>query len=209
MIDVELYGGRRGLLGHVRARTLYALGAYRYVREIGWAAVGRVAFVCKGNICRSPYACARARSLGVEAVSFGLDAADGVPADATASKNALLRGMDLSAHRSARMDPSRLTDGDLVIVFEPQQITEIRRRIGDRARAALLGIWSRPIRPHIQDPYGMSDRYFQQCFSMIDANLAALVEHMARAGAAAIAGRPVEIPSDGAVQRKPCDGALG
>lgn len=208
MVDLELYGGGRGFLEHVRARTLHALGAYRSAREIEWNAVARLAFVCKGNICRSPYACARARSLHVEAVSFGLDALDGAPADATALQNALLRGMDLSAHRSTRMDLSRLTDRDLVIAFEPQHITEIVRRIGDRRPAVLLGIWSRPARPHIQDPYGMSGRYFQQCFSVIDANVAALVEHMARARAAALRIGPT-LQSDGAAQRKRCDGTPG
>lgn len=208
MVDMELYGGRRGFFEHVRARTLYALGSYRSVLEIEWATVGRLAFVCKGNICRSPYACARAQALGVRAVSFGLDAAGGAPADAAALQNALLRGVDLSAHRSTRMTPSRLAAHDLVIVFEPRQITEVQRRIRDRTPTGLLGVWSRPVRPHIQDPYGMSGRYFQQCFSVIDANIAALVEYMARAGAPAITGRPLDIPSDSAAQRSPCDGAL-
>lgn len=194
MIDVELYGGRRGFLEHVRARTLYALGAYRSVREIEWATVRRLAFVCKGNICRSPYACARARSLGVQAASFGLDAADSVPADPAALRNALLRGIDLSVHRSARIQSGRLADGDLVIVFEPQQITEVRRQIGDGTPAQLLGIWSSPVRPHIQDPYGMRDRYFQHCFSVIDANIAALAELMVRGGAPATTQRATEIP---------------
>jgi protein-tyrosine phosphatase len=209
MVDVELYGGRSAFLQHVRTRTLYALGAYRSVRDIGWAAVERLAFVCKGNICRSPYACARARSLGVHAVSFGLDAADGSPADPAARQNALLRGMDLSGHRSTRLESARLTERDLVIVFEPKQITEVRRRVGDSTPANLLGLCSRPVRPHIQDPYGMSDRYFQQCFSVIDANIAALVGDMARSRAPAVGGRPLENPGESAVHRNPRDRMLG
>jgi len=208
MVDMELYGGRRGFFEHIRARTLYALGSYRSVREIEWATVGRLAFVCKGNICRSPYACARAQALGVRAVSFGLDAAGGAPADAAALQNAQLRGVDLSAHRSTRMTPSCLAADDLVMVFEPRQITEVQRRIGDHMPTGLLGVWSRPARPHIQDPYGMSGRYFQHCFSVIDANVAALVEYMARAGAPAITRRPRDIPRGSAAQDSPCDGAI-
>lgn len=189
MVDVELYGGRRGLLEHVRSRTLYALGAYRRVRDIEWAAVQRLAFVCKGNICRSPYACAKARSLGVHAVSFGLDAADGAPANPAALQNAFLRGVDLSGHRSTKLESARLVERDLVIVFEPKQIAEVRKRIGAGMPTKLLGLRSRPVRPHIQDPYGMSDRYFQQCFAVIDANIAALVEYLARNGAPAVSGR--------------------
>lgn len=167
-MDIELYGGKRGILEHIRARALYALGAYGNVRDIEWPSVRRLVFVCRGNICRSPYASFRARSLGVSAASFGLDAAEGVPADPAASKNALSRGIDLSPHRSARIESSRLAEGDLVIMFEPGQLAEVRRRIGDGVPVSLVGVWSRPIRPHIQDPYGRSDRYFQQCFTVLD-----------------------------------------
>lgn len=184
MLDFELYGGKRGLLEHARARILYGLGVYGRSRDIGWAAVGRLVFVCTGNICRSPYARARARLLGVPAVSFGLAAADGAPADPVASRNALLRGVDLSEHRSAALRSSSLTRGDLVVAFEPHHLTEIWRRHGDDTPASLLGVWTLPVRPHIQDPYGRSDRYFQQCFSVIDSGVAALVRKMVRQGTA-------------------------
>jgi protein-tyrosine phosphatase len=178
MVDVELYGGRRGYLEHVRTRALYSLGAYRRARDIEWAAVRRLVFVCKGNICRSPYASARARLLGVPSASFGLDAGEGAPADPVALRAARSHGVDLSAHRSAR-ESCRITDDDLLVVFEPSQLAEIRRRYADRMlRVTLLGIWAQPIRPHIQDPYGRSDRYFLRCFSIIDANLAELVSRM-------------------------------
>jgi protein-tyrosine phosphatase len=147
--------------------------------------------------------------LGVHAVSFGLDAADGGPADPTALQNALRRGIDLSAHRSARIQSARLADGDLVIVFEPQQIAEVRRRAGDRTPAKLLGIWSSPVRLHIQDPYGMRDRYFQQCFAVIDANITALIDYMARRGAPAISGRQTKVSGESAMRQQPSDGMLG
>jgi len=176
MVDVELYGGRRGYLEHVRTRALYALGAYRSARDIEWAAVSRLVFVCKGNICRSPYASARARLLGVPSASFGLDAAEGAPADPAAWRAAHSRTVDLSAHRSARRESCRITDDDLLVVFEPSQLAETRRWRADRmTRVTLLGIWAQPIHPHIHDPYGRSDRYFQRCFSIIDANIVELV----------------------------------
>jgi len=208
MVDVELYGGRNAFLAHIRARALYALGAYRSARDVEWATVRRLAFVCKGNICRSPYACAKARSMGVQAVSFGIDAADGAPAAPAAAENALLRGIDLSEHRSSRVQSDRLAEGDLLIAFEPRQIVEVRRRIGAGTSAELLGIWSRPIRPYIHDPYGMSDRYFQQCFSVIDASIARLIECMARSGAPAINNGPVR-GTEPAMNRQSCEGTLG
>ena len=200
MVDVELYGGKRGYLEHVRSRAMYAFGAYRSARNIEWAAVKRLVFVCKGNICRSPYASARARLLGVPSASFGLDAAEGAPADPTARRTACSRAVDLSAHRSARREAYRITDDDLLVVFEPSQLAEIRRWRADRMpRVTLLGIWAQPIRPHIQDPYGRSDRYFQRCFSIIDANITELVRRVAGGSAS---------PSSVAMETNRPDGTL-
>lgn len=206
MVDVELYGGRRGFVEHVRARTLYALGVYRDVLDIDWGAVRRLAFVCKGNICRSPYASARARALGVASVSFGLDAADGATADPAASRNALMRDVDLSAHRSTRLESSQIDKGDLLVVFEPWQLAECRRRAAGRLPAvSLLGVWARPVRPYIQDPYGRSDRYFQQCFSVIDANVAELVQHMAGRDTSAGADAKSACAARSSAPRQACD----
>ena len=80
-----------------------------------------------------------------------------------------------------------------MVVFEPAHLSEVDRQLGDDVPANLLGIWSRPSRPYIHDPYGLSDRYFQQCFSVIDANIAELVARMRRNGAPAAHMLPTEI----------------
>lgn len=180
IIDIELYGGKRALLEHARARAFYAIGAYGDTRDIDWASVERLVFVCKGNICRSPYASARARSLGLRAVSFGLTAVEGALADPAASRNALFRGLDLSTHRSTSMDRLSVATGDLVVVFEPAHLTLVRRICTGRISPTLLGVWAQPIRPYIHDPYGRGDRYFQQCFALIDTNITQLAVHMSR-----------------------------
>lgn len=181
-----MFGGKRGFLGHVCARTMFAVGAYNKVTRIEWSSVKRLVFVCRGNICRSPYASSRAKSLGLPVISFGLDAVEGMPADPVAAKNALMRGIDLSAHRSTRLQLPHLKCGDWVIVFEPRQLAELQRNFGNKCPATLLGIWARPIRPHIQDPYGRSDKYFQQCFSMIDRNIGELFDRLMRSRAPAV-----------------------
>lgn len=209
MVDFELYGGKRGLIEHIRARLLSTLGVYGAARDMDWSVVSRLVFVCRGNICRSPYAGLRANSRGVRAVSFGLEAADGAPANPVASRNALLRGVDLSAHRSARLEMDRLADGDLILVFEPAQLSEVRGRLGNRPAVGLLGIWARPRRPYIQDPYGRSDRYFQQCFAVIDASIDVLMEHMERAGAPAMRGDRAGVRSFRGRDGNSCDEAAG
>jgi protein-tyrosine phosphatase len=178
MIDTERYGGRRAYLHHLAARALSLAGTYRSLTEIDWRAVDRLVFVCKGNICRSPYGAARARLLGVDAVSFGLEAIDGALADPDASRNARQRVLDLSAHRSLRLDEAHLLSGDLLLVFEPRQLRAVRERCGARPALTLAGLWARPSRPYVSDPYGRSDLYFQECFAVIDASVAALVARM-------------------------------
>jgi protein-tyrosine phosphatase len=184
MVDLELYGGRRGYVFHLAARTMGALGAYRRLGALDWGTVTRLVFVCKGNICRSPYAAARAQQLAVEATSFGLDAIDGAPANSDAARCALARQVDLSAHRSSRLEQSRIREGDLLIVFEPSQLSAIHQRCGaGPLTTSLMGIWAQPSRPYIRDPYGASDRYFQQCFALIDANVHQLATRLLQARA--------------------------
>lgn len=184
MVGFEHYSGKRGYLEHLRSRLLYSLGAYRQARRVRWANVQRLVFVCKGNICRSPYAAEKSRLLGVPAISFGLEAKQGATADAAAVRNAGRRGVDLSPHRSTVFDLYELQGSDLVIVFEPKQWVEIRRRIGGpRSRLTLLGIWSKPTIPYIQDPYGRNDDAFQRCYTAIDTHVLEVVRRVREAAA--------------------------
>lgn len=205
MLDTELYGGKRGYLEHIRTRVWHALGAYNRALDIEWGSIRRLVFVCKGNICRSPYATGRARLLGAPAVSFGIETSVGNPADPAASKNALLRGVDLSAHRTARLESSRIAIGDLVIGFEPGQLAEIRRRSSICTPAvSLLGLWAHPNRPYIHDPYGRTDRYFQQCLSVIDANVAQIVGRMSVGRVRSATDDTVEMRIPTAIQQNSC-----
>jgi protein-tyrosine phosphatase len=186
MIAMERYGGRRAYLQHLATRALSFAGTYRHLTQIDWRAIDRLVFVCKGNICRSPYGEARARLLGVDAVSFGLEATDGSDADPAALRNAQQRQVDLSAHRARRLEESRLRRGDLLLVFEPRQLRAVRERCGDVPIVSLAGLWSRPTRPYITDPYGRSDACFQECYAVIDTGVTLLASqlHAAKSGSA-------------------------
>jgi len=78
----------------------------------------RVIFVCTGNICRSPYAEAMARSHGLDAISCGIATRTGLPADPTALEEAAAKGVDMSSHRTTRWEDVELKSGDLVIALE-------------------------------------------------------------------------------------------
>ena len=174
-LQVEDHGGVKGWLEHLHARGADTLGLYRNQQRIDWPQVQRLVFVCKGNICRSPYGEARARSLGWATLSMGLEARSGSTADPDAIAAAARRGIDLQPHRSLRFDVGQLAEGDLLLGFEDWHVAGIRQQVSRRRVAiALVGLWSTPRRPHIADPHGRSARYFDLCFGLIDSSLQAL-----------------------------------
>jgi protein-tyrosine phosphatase len=175
MIDTERYGGRRAFLRHLLARSKTLIGSYSSSMSVDWKSRERLVFVCKGNICRSPYGAMKARSLGVDAVSYGLEAIEDAAANSDAIRNAAQRQIDLSNHRSHKLRAAEIRANDLVLFFEPQHLIAYRQTCGGHpAAVSLLGLWAEPNRPYISDPYGKSDRYFQECFSFIDSAVQAI-----------------------------------
>ena len=165
------YGSWRGFVrtwwGHFR----YLLGGYQAYRKVDWGSVERLVFVCKGNICRSAYAEALAKSLGINAVSCGLNTKDGLPADDSAIQAAIRRGIDLSKHRTMRIETLDLRKNDLLVAMEPWQAVQLERKYGKEYGCTLLGLWGQPVNPHIQDPFGLSNAYFDCCFNYIEKSL--------------------------------------
>jgi protein-tyrosine phosphatase len=163
------YGGKRGLLRHCVCSFVYFLGGYKLSMHIEWGRVRRIVFVCKGNICRSPYGEARARGLGLPSASCGLDAEKGNPVYPMTLTVSHQRDVDVSLHRSCALSAFSILPGDLFCVMEPWQRESLQRVIHrNDVQITLLGLWSRKPRPHIEDPYGLSAEYFNTCFSIID-----------------------------------------
>ncbi|GAC1602063.1 MAG: hypothetical protein NVS4B10_14150 [Myxococcales bacterium] len=178
----ERFGRKQGLARLALSHLQDCLGGYQRFRAIEWSRVQRFVFVCQGNICRSPYAEARGAAAGMRCASFGLDAPAGDRANPAASKAARARGLDLGTHRSKPAGALSLEPGDLLIAMEPEQAERLRplaRKSG--AQVTLLGLWCRPRRPHLQDPFGLSDAYFATCCSHIDRAVANLVAIQASA----------------------------
>lgn len=175
------YGGKRAYLFHLRSRALAAAGFYWRFGGADLDPVGRLIFVCKGNICRSPYARAYASTLGLDADSAGLAATPGTPANEVAASVARSRGISLESHRSKLLTGLALNDSDLVVVFEPAHARAVRQALADRPiRVRLLGLFMTPPYPYLHDPYGLTERYFAACFSRVEkgiTNLAALLRH--------------------------------
>ena len=162
------YGSRRGFVLTYWYRLLFYVGKYRQYQNIDWHSVERLVFVCKGNICRSAYAEVVAQSLGIDAISCGLDTIEGAPANKDAILAAQSLGFDLVNHRARQAKDIVLKKTDLLIAMEPWQCGFLNNDLFIGHHCTLLGIWVRPALPHIQDPYGTPLDYFKKCFTIIE-----------------------------------------
>ena len=162
------YGSRRGFVLTWWHRLRYLLGGYRSCRKVDWDSVERLVFVCKGNICRSAYAESVARSLGLEVASCGLQTIVAAPANEDAVKAARKRGVDLESHRTTPIMYLVLKKTDLLVAMEPWQVEYMKTYLMRDHHYTLLGLWYKPVLPHIQDPYGASPEYFERCFKYIE-----------------------------------------
>ena len=146
----------------------YRLGLYSQYNDIDWSKVSRIVFVCKGNICRSPYAERRAKQLGINATSIGLDTIEGSLANADAIANAFYRDINLEAHRARIYKSIEFSDSDLVICMEPWHVTRFKEVDSGGCQIALLGLLCSHKKIIISDPYGKPDLFFEECFQVID-----------------------------------------
>lgn len=172
---------------YVLYKTLLRLRLLRRYTDIDWRRVERLVFVCSGNICRSPYAELKARSLGRAATSFGLAADGRSPAHAVASRIAVRHGLDLSTHRCRASSAWEPRSGDLLAAMEPSHAAALQRYLHPGVQLTLLGAWSKPTRPYIQDPHGLSEEYFETCFDCIDSGVTEL-DRLLTAAKAGVAG---------------------
>ena len=175
----EKYGSQRGALLTYRYRSVFLLGGYRIHQQVDWELVDRLVFICKGNICRSAYAEAVARSLGANAISCGIDTVSGVPADGVAIMAASQRGYDLSEHKTTTMQSLSFNKADMLIAMEPQQLEYILANVPCKS-CTLLGLWGSPITPHIHDPYGSLPAYFDNCFDYIEKSVQEIVRKISK-----------------------------
>lgn len=175
------YGTYRGLIRLALARLQQWLGGLRRYSSPDLSTVRRLVFVCQGNVCRSCFAAATAKSRGIPSASFGLVTTTGVAAHPPAVAAALKRAIDLSAHRVTSIDDFEFAEGDLVLAMEVRQAKRLQLLLPDNVQLALLGLWGTPARPHIHDPFGLSDEYLDTCFHTIERAVAHLGDAWSRA----------------------------
>lgn len=135
----------------------------------------RIAFVCSGNICRSPMAAALAPDLLEEAgheamiLSAGTLHIQGRRAATEAQEAVAEIGLDLSGHRSQGADPNLMRFADHVIIMSPRhrryfeaQAPDILPKVVDLWRYAGDETLAR-----IPDPVGMDLEVFRNVRDLI------------------------------------------
>ena len=164
------FGTWRGLIRLLLAYLELATGRLRPFRLKHPEAVRRVVPICQGNICRSAYAHHIVEECGLPVASFGLSTHTGgaSPAEAIAAAGRL--NVDMRAHRATDWTDFKVLPGDLLLVMEIRQAHELRRRLGPRndVQICLLGMWCKPVVPHLHDPHTLSSGYFDTNFRRVD-----------------------------------------
>jgi protein-tyrosine phosphatase len=143
--------------------------------------IGRVLVLCRGNICRSPFAAAylAKRVPALEVSSSGLAAGVAAPVDPTAVRAAARLGLDISRHRSRPLAPADLADPDLVLVMEAEQAAAFRDRAPALAPSTfVLGDFLAAPPFGIADPWGCSEADFDAIFAQIVAALDRLTQRL-------------------------------
>lgn len=179
---ILIFAKRISPLSRKRARELVFATAFKFGwsahwSQIKWEDVDRLVFVCTGNICRSAYAEHKARSLGMSATSFGIDAGDGAVAPGDAVAEAGSRGIDLIFHRACKFHKDYLRSGDLVLGMEPAHVQTLHQNHDSiEYQISLLGIWAPRGTLFIDDPYGKPRKDFETCFQNIDLALEEIIK---------------------------------
>lgn len=148
----------------------------------------KIVFLCYGNICRSPLAAALAeqRLSGVAIDSAGFHDHTGRSCPRKILRVASSYGIDLSSHRSARVQHKQLANADLVIAMDMENLNRVRQEFPEMAnRTTLLGLFGTPETLAIADPYRADEAATNGICEQIRAGVEGLASWVAKAKPAA------------------------
>jgi protein-tyrosine-phosphatase/predicted ATP-grasp superfamily ATP-dependent carboligase len=172
----------------VRWKLLGTLGRQdSWLRKHVPLPVGKILVLCKGNICRSPFAAEllrqRVRQLGipVQVASAGIEAVPNQEAYPLAKRMAIRYGVLLSAHRTTLLSGEMVSEADLILVMETGQARSVRNQYPQAAgKVVLLGQFGQEGGYEIPDPYGQTGDTFSRCYDQITKACEQLLSFLAR-----------------------------
>jgi protein-tyrosine phosphatase len=151
-------------------------------------------FVCKGNICRSPFAEHLASKLlketnGVAVGSAGLHVTSPISSPENAIHSAKAYGVNLETHRSRPISLELVKSYDMIIAMEVWQYAALKAQFGSHheklfllPRVACNGSSNEQgyCAYNIADPFGGQSRAFEECFERIGQCLRRLIASIHR-----------------------------
>jgi len=144
--------------------------------------MGKILFVCKGNICRSPFAEALVRKAGYdECRSAGTENYHiGKPADVTAIEVAKEFGIDLTSHVARQVQQDDIERAEHIIVMDIENLNRLNELLGETLKGLpptnLLGEYLRKGVVDIPDPYRKSMEEYRKSFKLIEERCQALIQ---------------------------------
>lgn len=166
----------------VRARLLrmcwdvaLAMGVHRAIVQARFPRqVTRVLVLCKGNICRSPFAAellkkrALDRKIQLDIRSAGLDTTPGHDAYPLAKTTSREFDVDLDHHRTTPITMDMVSWADLILVMEAAHIVNLYEMTSAaRTKTFLLGHFAAEATTDIRDPYEGTPDVFSRCYAII------------------------------------------
>ena len=153
------------------------------------ARADHILFVCKGNICRSPFAEAVARdALGrgdMTVASAGYHQKRNRPCPDAAIEAAAAVGVDLRPHRSRIVDAAMIDEADVVFTFDQENLRTVLARFPTASHKVFaLGALIDDGMAEIGDPYGGALEDFRRAYAVISRALHAALASAPRAGVA-------------------------
>ncbi len=164
---VRSFGGKKGLFRLSWFHFLdFFSGKYSRYSDIP-NDTKRIVFVCKGNICRSALAEHYFRSISnFPTTSIGLSTHTGKPANERVLAATQQLDITLSSHKTTSIGDFTKLPGDLFVCMEPANVRLLLNDIGEEP-IVLLGLFGKPRRIYIHDPYNAKLDYLQFCNSYI------------------------------------------
>jgi protein-tyrosine phosphatase len=169
------------LRSNIRSRYLRLPWVRRKLRARAFAAFEQahtIGFVCKGNICRSPFAERFAQIAfgpGKTFISAGFYATSGRRAPEVALRSAARWNIDLSEHRSAVVDPAFLARAEAIFVFDDDNFDALQTQFPEaRQKIHYLGVLQDNGGLFIADPFGKRPEIYAGTYRQIAESLLAL-----------------------------------
>lgn len=178
--------------------------AKRRVKDLLWEIYGKrvktaalskspqsILFICKGNICRSPFAERLAKRVfdgapqyGITFESAGLDVKAPLASPQLAIEAAAGFGVDLEDHRSQRFAEKMYGEFDMIVAMETGQYKALAHAsTTSHAKLFLLPFFENKSSPaggyeryNVTDPYGKSLEEYNRCFQRIERCIAGMAE---------------------------------